>query len=200
METTLDQYRPDYSVAPGLVLEERLQAQGISHAEFARRCGRSPKLISEIISGKAPLEPRTALQFERVLGVDASIWLGIESSYQLYRARETEKETASECVEWIEGFPVPELVKRECIQKPTSKADKVSQLLAFFGVGSIDAWDSRYAAINVAYRHSRSFKSNEKALATWLRLGELEGRTPRVRGIQRDSIQGRSPTDSWFDT
>ena len=201
METTLDQYRPDYSVAPGLVLEERLQAQDISHAEFARRCGRSPKLISEIISGKAPLEPRTALQFERVLGVDASIWLGIESSYQLYRARE--KETASECVEWIEGFPVPELVKRGCIQKPTSKADKVSQLLAFFGVGSIDAWDSRYAAINVAYRHSRSFESNEKALATWLRLGELKAEhqeceeyseiqfkdaVRQIRGLTRESV------------
>ena len=31
-------------------------------AEFARRCGRSAKLISEIIAGKAPIEPRTAPQ------------------------------------------------------------------------------------------------------------------------------------------
>ena len=81
------QYNPDYAVPPGWVLEERLDVQGMSHAEFARRCGRSPKLISEIISGKAPLEPETALQFEKVLGVDASIWLGIESEYKLHRAR-----------------------------------------------------------------------------------------------------------------
>lgn len=70
-------YRPDYTVPLGWVLEERLEVQGISHAEFARRCGVSPKLIGEIIAGKAPLEPETALQFEKVLGVDASIWLGL---------------------------------------------------------------------------------------------------------------------------
>ena len=99
METTLYQYNPDYSVPPGWVLDEYLETLGISHAEFAHRCGRSPKLISEIISGKAPLEPKTALQFEKVLGLDASVWLGIESGYQLHRVREAEKKTASECVE-----------------------------------------------------------------------------------------------------
>lgn len=89
MATATNQYKPDYAAPPGWILEERLYAHGISHAEFARRCGRSAKLISEIIAGKAPLEPRTALQFEKVLGVDASIWLGIEADYQLHRARET---------------------------------------------------------------------------------------------------------------
>ena len=62
MATADNQYRPDYAVPPGWVLEERLESQGMSQAEFARRCGRSPKLISEIIAGKAPLEPQTALQ------------------------------------------------------------------------------------------------------------------------------------------
>ena len=79
MANPTNQYRPDYAVPPGWVLEERLAVQGLSHADFARRCGRSSKLISEIISGKAPLEPETALQFEKVLDVDASVWLGLES-------------------------------------------------------------------------------------------------------------------------
>lgn len=79
----MNQYRPDYAVPPGWVLAERLEAQGISHAEFARRCDRSVKLISEIISVRALIEPMTADQFERVLGVDAVIWLGIEKDYQL---------------------------------------------------------------------------------------------------------------------
>ena len=90
MATATNEYRPDYAVPPGWLLEERLEVQGISQAEFARRCGRSSKLISEIIAGKAPLEPETALQFEKVLGVDASIWLGIESDYQLHKARGAE--------------------------------------------------------------------------------------------------------------
>ena len=90
MASPTDRYRPDYAVPPGWVLKERLDVQGMSHAEFARRCGLSPKLISEVISGKAPLDPETALWFEKVLGVDASIWLGIESEYKLHRARQDE--------------------------------------------------------------------------------------------------------------
>lgn len=173
MATALNQFNPDYAVPPGWILEERLEVQGISHAEFARRCGRSPKLISEIISGKAPLEPETALQFEKVLGVDASIWLGIETDYQLHRAREIEAEEAAQKAEWVKAFPVNDLIKRGCFQKPDSEGDAMSKLLAFFGVGSVDAWGVRYSAANVAYRHSQAFDSSETALATWLRLGEL---------------------------
>ena len=84
---TKERYRPNYAVPPGWVLEEHLEVEGISQAEFARRCGRSPKLISEIIAGKAPVEPATARQFERVLGLTAGIWLGIEADYRLHMAR-----------------------------------------------------------------------------------------------------------------
>ena len=90
MATATYSYNPDYAVPPGWVLEERLEVHKISHAEFARRCGRSPKLISEIIAGKAPIEPKTAIQFEKVLGVDAGIWLGIESDYRLHLELEVE--------------------------------------------------------------------------------------------------------------
>ncbi len=174
MATTTYPYEPDYAVPPGWVLEERLESHEISHAEFARRCGRSPKLISEIIAGKAPIEPVTALQFEKVLGVDAGIWLGIESDYRLHLEREAEARKAEESVEWARGFPINELVNRGAIAKPSSRADRVEKLLSFFGVASVEAWQARHAGMRVAYRHSPSFSSDELALATWLRLGELE--------------------------
>ena len=85
--TTTNQHEPDYAVPPGWILKERLDAHGLSSAELARRCGRSAKLISEIVAGRAPVEPKTALQFEKVLGVAADIWLGIEKDYQLHRTR-----------------------------------------------------------------------------------------------------------------
>jgi addiction module HigA family antidote len=209
MAAAINEYRPDYAVPPGSVLEERLEAQGISHAEFARRCGRSPKLISELIAGKAPLEPETALQFEKVLGVDASVWLGIEADYQLHRARAAEASEAAASAKWAKAFPVKEMVKRRCFPPPESGTDAVSKLLAFFGVASVEAWKRRYSRANVAYRHSRAFKSDEAALAIWLRLGEIEaerqdcaeyneGRFKQaareIRGLTRIDIE-----DAWPD-
>ena len=174
MTTPANEYRPDYAVPPGWVLKERLDVHGISQAEFARRCGRSPKLISEIVSGKAPVDPETALQFERVLGVDAGIWLGIDADYRLHGAREAQARAAENAVAWSRTLPVSELVTRRAIEKPSSEVDAVSNLLSFFGVASVDAWHAKYGAPNVAYRHSPSFESDETALATWLRLGELD--------------------------
>ena len=174
MVTATSRYRPDYAVPPGWVLAERLEVRGISPAEFARRCGRSPKLISEIIAGKAPLKPETALQFERVLGIDASVWLGVEDDYRLHRAREAEAQKAEESVAWSKQFPVSELVRRGILDRASSPTEVVSNLLSFFGVASVDAWQVKYGSANVAYRHSPSFESSETALATWLRLGGIE--------------------------
>ena len=168
-----NQYRPDYAVPPGWVLAERLSAQGISRAEFARRCDRSAKLISEIISGKAPIEPKTALQFEKVLGVDAGIWLGVEKDYQLYQIREAEAREAEESVAWAKTFPLVELANRGVIPKLSSDNQSVGLLFSFFQVASIQAWRTRYATSSVAYRHSPSFESDECSLATWLRLAEI---------------------------
>ena len=174
MATARYKYEPDYAVTPGWILEERLDARQMSQAEFARRCGRSPKLISDIIAGKAAIQPKTALQFQKVLGLDARIWLGIDSDYRLHREREAESLRAAELSDWTKKFPISEIVKREAIAKPASAADRVSALLSFFGVASVEAWQSRYQNPEVAYRHSLSFKSDEFALATWLRLGEIE--------------------------
>ena len=88
MATAPNQYDPDYAVPPGRVLKEHLDTQGMTPPELARRCGCSAKLISEIVAGKAPIELRTALQLEKVLGVDAAIWLGIETDYRLRRTRD----------------------------------------------------------------------------------------------------------------
>ena len=90
MATPTNQYSPDYAVPPGWILEERLETQGMSQAEFTRHCELSPKLINEIITGDAPIEPTTAFQFEKVLGLDAGIWLGLESDYRLHVELERE--------------------------------------------------------------------------------------------------------------
>lgn len=87
MTAAINQYQPDYAVPPGWILEAHLETRGISQEELARRCSCSAKLISEIIAGKAPVEPETALQFEKALDLDAGVWLNLEKKYRLHLAR-----------------------------------------------------------------------------------------------------------------
>ena len=93
-------YKPDYIVPPGWILEEYLEVRGISPAEFAQLCGRSPELIAGIIAGEMPVDAATGAEFERVLGLAAQIWRGIEERYrqglsQGQRVAELERETAA---------------------------------------------------------------------------------------------------------
>lgn len=90
MTTTKYQFQPDYAVPPGWILEEHLEVHGISQAEFAHKCGFPPQLISDIIAGTAPVNAETALQFEKELGLAASIWLGIEKNYRLHQMQVAE--------------------------------------------------------------------------------------------------------------
>ena len=107
-----NRYEPNYAVPPGWVLAEYLEVRGTSQTEFARLCGRSRKSINEIVAGKAALQPKAALQFERVLGLDARIWMGMEADYRLHKARVAEAEELAAAVVWAKKFPRQELAKQ----------------------------------------------------------------------------------------
>lgn len=168
------EFNPNYAVPPGWILEERLELREWSQADFARRCGRSPKLISDILAGKAPIEPDTALQFEKVLDLDASVWLNLEASYQLFHARERENKQLEAAVGWYEKFPVKEMIKAGILSRTDNAREGVKSLLGFFGVGSVDAWEAKMGAGAALARHTPNLESNPEAVSVWLRLGELE--------------------------
>jgi HTH-type transcriptional regulator / antitoxin HigA len=175
MNTAMNRYvyAPDHAAPPGDLILEYLEQLGISARELARRCGRSGKLLAEITSGKASVEPETALQLERVLGVPASIWTNMEAAYQLHQAREAENEELSSFRDWAHAFPVKELVERKCITHYSSSSAQVGELLRFFGAGSVKACDDRFKELlAVDFRTSDSFQNNLPALAAWLRIGE----------------------------
>ncbi len=165
--------RPERAIPPGKLLATHLAAREMSQAECARRCGRSPKLISEIISGKAPIQPETALQLERVLGLRSSVWLGIESDYRLLLAREAEAEQAEGERDWLDSFPLKALLELGVIDERTSAAETLDDLLAFFGVGSIAAWESWNGSMRIEMRRAPGPAIDRMALAAWLRLGDI---------------------------
>ena len=173
MVDTRNEFQPDYIVSPGEILEEVLESRNIKKNEFADRCGRSPKAISQIISGIAPITPELAIRFHRVLGSSPTLWNNLEANYRLQLARKAEQEELQKRVEWAKEFPVNELVKRGFFKKPKSDTDLVAKILDFFGVASVAAWEEVHARARLSFRRSPSFESDPKAFAAWLRIGKI---------------------------
>jgi addiction module HigA family antidote len=79
--TRRNTFQPNYSVPPGEILGEILEACGMTTSEFARRAGRPERVLSEILHTRAPITPEMAVPFERVLGRPAGFWLQLQARW-----------------------------------------------------------------------------------------------------------------------
>lgn len=171
-----NQFVPDYAVPPGETLSDTLEALGMTQAELSERTGRPKKTINEIIKGKAPISPETALQLERVLGVPAAFWNNLEKNYRETVARLAEQERLQEQIAWLCEIPVKSLVKQGWIRPYKDKVHQLQEVLNYFGVASPDRWREVWLGAQVAYRTSQAFESDPGAVSAWLRKGELVAR------------------------
>jgi addiction module HigA family antidote len=99
----------DLAVPPGEGLAREIQARGMTQQELAVRMGRPLKTINEIINAKKSITQETALELDRVLGVPAHIWTGLEATYQMTLARNRERTFLESQERWLKEFPVREI-------------------------------------------------------------------------------------------
>jgi HTH-type transcriptional regulator / antitoxin HigA len=167
----------DYAMPPGETLRELLEEQGISQRDLARRTELSPKHVNKLLQGLVPLSADVAMRLERVTGTPARIWNGLEADYRSDLERIRSQRELSADVMWLQDFPVTELVKRDILpEEPTDKTSRLEQMLAFFGVASVGAWQEVYADLACAFRTTKAYEAEPGALAAWLRLGEIAAR------------------------
>jgi len=183
---TKHRFDPDYAVHPGRILSGILDARGISRKEFAERCGLSAKHISQILHGKAPITAQTSVHFERVLGISADTWDNLERNYQRRLVRLAERQEFEEKLAWLKEFPLKDLAAKGVVNQATARAETIEELLSFFGVGSIQAYEKRFHGFSVNFRRSESYNSNPKAVAVWLRLCELRAEREEADPYDRD--------------
>jgi HTH-type transcriptional regulator / antitoxin HigA len=168
-------YQPDIVTLPGETLNDLLEERGMSQKELAQRMNRPEKTISEIIKGKAAITPDTAVQLETVLRVPAHFWIQRESLYQEHLARVKDIEQLNESTTWLNTLPLNQMIKYGWIQKQKNKVDQLKEVLNYFGVASVNAWESLWIGTNskVSFRISRFFTNENAAIASWLRHGEV---------------------------
>lgn len=181
-----NEYIPDLVSPPGETLIDKLEELGMSQAELARRTGRPRKTINEIAQGKTAITPRTALQLERVLGISASFWNNRERQYQEYLAKKEEEVRLADEVEWLQEFPIRDMIEKDWIRGCNDEISQLDELLGFFGVASPAQWRSMWSRLSTAFRKTQAFASDPKAVSAWLRRGEIEAQEIRCRPYNED--------------
>ncbi|MBZ0264062.1 HigA family addiction module antidote protein [bacterium] len=166
-------FRPDYAIPPGETLLESLEEHGMTQAELAKRTGMATKTINEIVKGKNALTPDTAIQLERVFGIPAQFWNNLEKNYRDTLARLTEEESLQKSLPLLKMIPLRKMISLGWIDKAEDEIEQLKLVLRYFGVNSLRSWRIMYADTQPQFRISKSFESDQGALAAWIRQGEL---------------------------
>ena len=81
---------------PGEILrEDFLSPLALTQTELARALKTSFRTINEILNGKRSISPDMALRLGRCFGTSPDVWIGLQTEYDLYRARMKSQKTLS---------------------------------------------------------------------------------------------------------
>ncbi|WP_367324580.1 HigA family addiction module antitoxin [Streptomyces sp. HUAS ZL42] len=201
------EYSPQTVTHPGETLKETLEELAISQADLARRTGLSTKHVNQIAQGIASLSPETALLLERATGVPATVWNTLEASWRTQLARKEEQSSLADQIEWLDRFPLADLVARNVLPDRSRTVTNLQRLLDFFGVASPAVAEELWSGYSTAFRRSFTTTPNEYATYAWLRLAVIEARRRRCKPFRRETLQEILPSlralsmqdpDSWL--
>ena len=78
---------PSEPIHPGEMLKMEIESRGISQRKLAAQMGIPYTALNEILNCKRPLTAEYALLFEAALGIEAAMWIGIQTDYDLQTIR-----------------------------------------------------------------------------------------------------------------
>ena len=178
----------DLPIPPGEYLAEVLAAKGMAQAELARRIGRPIQAVNEIIKGEKAITPATALQLEKALDVPANIWVGLESRYQLIKARLEEKKHLQRESAYLPRTPYKQLADLDCVRRTRDNEHKIRELHRFYGVSSLANLPG-IKAYEASFRGGAAREASSYALAAWLRCAELRAAEVHIDPFDKGKLR-----------
>lgn len=80
--------QPENPFHPGeILLEEFLVPAGVTQSAFAKKIGWTRARLNELIKGKRGISAEAALDLADTLGTSAKVWMNLQTTYDLDRAR-----------------------------------------------------------------------------------------------------------------
>ena len=163
----------DLPVPPGEILAKEIEDRGMTQKELASRLERPAQAINEIIKAKKAITADTAIGLEKALGIEAHYWSRLEADYRMSLARNRERDRLAADVEWLNEYPIAEMIERGWIQEGPDKPGRLEALLKYLGVAAAEP-RVYYRAVGLGIEQAPHIRFSLGALAVWLRKGELE--------------------------
>ena len=189
MMTSSPRAYSDLPIPPGEVLAEEIEARGMTQKELAARLGRPAQAINEIIGGKKSITPETAIGLGKVLGIDAQFWSNLESDYRMALARKREEDTLTANVQWLDSYPIKEMLSRGWIQAGRDRPGRLEALMNFLGVAVAEP-QAVQRAVGFRITEAAQHKISLGALAVWLRKGELDAQEVSTADYDEEMFNG----------
>lgn len=78
---------PRHPIHPGELIKDEIEYRGISQKDFAAEIGMPASALNAVLNGKRAVTTEYALLFEAALGVDANVWLRMQTAYNVQLAQ-----------------------------------------------------------------------------------------------------------------
>ncbi len=176
-------------VPPGETLKEQLEIIGMKQKDLAIRLDMSDKHVNQIINGKAPLLPDTAIKLQSVLGIPSEFWLKLEMRYQNAIAQMKLLEIGEEEKEIAKKIEYSQIASLGWVEPTRKIEEKVQNLKEYFRVADL----SIIPRVAANFRKSTAFEASDYALAVWLRKGELIAQDIVVKQYSKSKLKRALP-------
>jgi HTH-type transcriptional regulator/antitoxin HigA len=175
-----------YLVHPGEILQDSLDALGMSQVELSERIGLAKETINDIVRGRDKVTPDTAAKLSLAFGTSMDFWLNLQANYEVAKANAVADERAEkEAKEFGALEFYRELVKHGYAAKAADLTEKIKNLWSFFGVESLTYLPKVQA---VAFRRKPTKSCTNLALAAWLRCGEKDAAKVEVELFDKEKL------------
>lgn len=83
MKTYRRNYIPYVATHVGGHIFDEMEAREMTQKELAKALGIQPSYLNEIIKGKRNINAEIAVKLEKVWGIKAYMWLGLQAKYEI---------------------------------------------------------------------------------------------------------------------
>ena len=185
------EFTPDWFSKPGDSLCSLMIRRRVAPHVVAGHLHGGMLALRGLLDGTIPIDAAHATALCKLLGGTVSFWLERQSNYEAALERAVDRATASEADAWLQ-LPVPGERPRGRLSNDRRRAE-VRRRLAFFNVGTISAWETRYGRIcsGTLFRTSQAYEFDDGAVLMWLRCGELGADLVSTRPWNAGNLQDR---------